>query len=516
MSQQPNANDQPPSGSGDPDRIDPQPIRRPAVDPAQEAAFGRPHGVEGAFDTEYAANGHYDRDPRRANTDHAASPPESLVEAFQRPQDASGTVLQRPPDADGINANAPAAEPALWAGPSDPWRDPGAAAVLGGPAVGAEAASDEAPRSRGALLSLPEVLFGRRVKPLALALLGVTALLVGAVGGVVGWFLSDRGDALTGEVTVSEAQAGKERSAGSVANIADRVAPAVVSIEVQSGESGSVGSGVVIDEQGYVVTNNHVVEMAAKENQAEITTVFTDGSRGKAKIVGLDPKTDLAVIKVNIANPTVVQVGKSADLAAGDSVVAVGSPFGLENTVTEGIVSALNRPVRAPGENGAPPVTYDAIQTDAAINPGNSGGALVDSTGALVGINSLIKSSGGAQGEGGSVGVGFAIPIDQAMRISEALIRDGQVNHPDLGINAASVAARSSEGARVRNVANGGPAQGAGIAEGDVITRVGDRAVRNAAELTVAVRERSIGEVVPVRLTRQGRQLTVDVTLGSD
>src|SRR5690606_5272462 len=223
---------------------------------------------------------------------------------------------------------------------------------------------------------------------------------------------------------------------------------------------------------------------------------------------------DLAVIKVNVSDPVVIEVGKSSDLAPGDGVVAVGSPFGLENTVTEGIVSAVDRPVTAPGENGDPNVTYDAIQTDAAINPGNSGGALVDSRGALVGINSMIRTVG--EGEGGSIGLGFAIPVDQAMRIADSLIRDGEVKHADIGVNAASVSANTSEGAQVQNVRGQGPAARAGIREGDVITKVGERQVRNAAELTVAVREHEVGDTVPVRLVRDGRALTVDVTLGSD
>ncbi len=359
------------------------------------------------------------------------------------------------------------------------------------------------------------MLFGRRVRPTALALLGVVALLVGALGGAVGWALANAGDALTGELEIAEARHGKERPAGSVAAIADRVAPAVVSIEVESGQAGGVGSGVVIDGQGYVLTNHHVVAQAVDNENTEVRAVFTDGTRVPGRIVGTDPKTDLAVLKVDVANPVVIRIGDSGALAPGDAVMAIGSPFGLENTVTEGIVSALNRPVTAPGEDGNPAVTYDAIQTDAAINPGNSGGALVDSTGALVGINSMIRTVGSG-GEGGSIGLGFAIPVNQAIEISEQLIADGQVEHAAIGVNAASVSATASEGAQIRNVVEGGPAARAGIAEGDVITKVGDRRVRTAAELTVAVREHDIGEAVPVRLVRGGRPLTVEVTLGSD
>jgi S1-C subfamily serine protease len=498
-------------------RLGPRPLQRPAVDPAQSATFRRPQGVEGAFDTLHSPDSPSGHDRESGNSfTLAPPPPESLAEAFRRPPGADDVVLQRPND--GNDTGPDPADP-LWSAPADPWRDPGSGAMLGGPAVRSDSDADSADareRPSGALLSLPELLFGRRVRPRALTLLGVVALLVGVAGGLVGWGLANAGNSLTGELNIAEAQAGKERPAGSIAGITRRVAPAVVSIEVKSGQSGGVGSGVVIDPQGYVLTNNHVVSLAARDEKAEITAVFTDGTRGSAEIVGQDPKTDLAVIKVDVSNPVVIEIGSSEDLAAGDTVIAVGSPFGLENTVTEGIVSALHRPVTAPGENGEPPVTYDAIQTDAAINPGNSGGALVDSTGALVGINSLIRTVGGAEGEGGSIGLGFAIPIDQAIEIATALIRDGEVKHPEIGVNAASVAANSSEGAQIQNVTEGGPAAQAGIAEGDVVIEVGDRTVRNAAELTVAVREHEIGEVVPIKIVRQGRPLTVDVTLGSD
>lgn len=503
-----------------PQRLQPRPIRRPSVDPGLAATFRRPPGVEGSFDQLHGP----DQAKHNGALIAAPPPPESLAEAFGRPAGAEDVVLQRPhgrsspgladPDDStrGDDTSAP-----LWSSPADPWRDPSASVVLGAPAMAADDHDPDSERPHGPLLSLPEVLFGRRVKPTALALFSVVALLIGAVGGFLGWALASAGDSLTGELNIAEAQAGKERPPGSVADIASQVTPAVVSIEVQSRQTdhGGVGSGVVVDEQGYVITNHHVVAQATRDENMAITAVFVDGSRVEAQIIGTDPKTDLAVLKVNVSNPVVIEVGNSTDLAPGDTVIAVGSPFGLENTVTEGIVSALNRPVTAPGENGDPPVTYDAIQTDASINPGNSGGALVDSTGALVGINSLIRTVGG-DGEGGSIGLGFAIPVHQAMPISEALVRDGQVEHADLGVHAASVSANTAQGAQVQSVAEGGPAANAGIAEGDVIVKVGDRQIRNAAELTVAAREHQIGDTVPVRLVRGDRTFTVDVTLGSD
>ncbi|RJQ79658.1 S1C family serine protease [Amycolatopsis panacis] len=509
MTDQPNANPAQPGAVGA-DRLAPRPLERPAVDPAQTAVFGRPHGVEGAFDKLYtpqpnsnAGNGF----------DLAPPPPESLAEAFRRPPGAEDVLLQRPLEATG---EAPEPEEPLWTDQRDPWRDPGSGAVLAGPAVTAEDSAEESgTRPGGALLSLPEVLFGRRVKPRALALLGVLALLVGAVGGLVSWWLADTGSSLTGSATISEAEAAKERPPGSLADIAKRVSPAVVSLEVvkPGADAGEQGSGVVIDPQGYILTNEHVVTSASGDSSVKITAIFNDGTRTAAKLVGADQKTDLAVVKVAVTNPVVMQLGKSADLQVGDAVIAVGSPLALQNSITSGIVSALDRPVTAGGDNGAPPVTYEAIQTDAAINHGNSGGALVDATGALVGINSAIRSS---SADGGSIGIGFAIPSDYAVKIAKELIAHGKVVHADIGVNAASVAGSTSMGAQVQNVVPNGPAAAAGIKEGDVITKVGDRLVRDSAELTVAVRNHDPGTVVPVQLARSGALLVVDVTLGSD
>ncbi|WP_433268629.1 S1C family serine protease [Actinosynnema sp. CS-041913] len=486
-------------------RLAPRPLDRPGVDPGHAAVFGRPNGVQGAFSTDRPSlNG--------SNGVHLSPPPpEALSTAFGRPR-GTGELLQRPPlDLPG----EPEVEPVFWEGKpaGDAWRDPGASAVIGPPAVTEEPEKDEKPRPEpGPQLSVPELLFGRRVKPMGLALLMVAALVVGTAGGVVGWLLGKVGNPLTdGGVTLAEVQPGKERPVGSVADIAKRVTPSVVSIEFKGANVAGVGSGVVIEGGGYILTNDHVVAPAVQDTSAKLTVVFTDGKRAIAQIVGRDPKTDLAVIKVQVDNPTVLQFGNSDDLAVGDAVLAIGSPLSLSNTVTEGIVSALHRPVTAAGENGGPQVTYDAIQTDAAINPGNSGGALVDSSGALVGINSSIRTE-----TGGSVGLGFAISGNYARKVSQSLIRDGQVKHADMNVNVRSASAETAEGAQVENVVEGGAAAAAGIQEKDVITRVGNRIVRNAAELTVAVRDHEIGQTVPVVLAREGRELTVQVTLRSD
>jgi S1-C subfamily serine protease len=248
-----------------------------------------------------------------------------------------------------------------------------------------------------------------------------------------------------------------------------------------------------------------------------LEAVFSDGTRAPARIVGRDPKTDLAVLKVDVRNPVVAPVGSSTTLAVGDAVIAIGSPLGLAGTVTQGIVSALDRPVRLDDGDSDTDAVIDAIQTDAAINPGNSGGPLVDSTGAVIGINTAIRSIGATSGsEGGSIGLGFAVPIDTARDVAQELIRTGEVVHADLGVNVRSVTDGATDGAQVQNVTANGPAAVAGVVEGDVIVKVADRPVADADELVVAVRERRPGETVPVELVREGRALTVSVVLGSD
>jgi putative serine protease PepD len=419
--------------------------------------------------------------------------------------------LQRPPG-DTWEGDGPT-DP-FWDGEAakDPWRDPSARVALGPPALETGPTKTGSATS-GARLSARELLFGKRVEPKALALLGVIALLIGAVGGLVGKWASDASTSLLDPgASIATTEPAKERPPGSVADIAARVVPAVVSIEIKLGDQGGTGSGVVIDSDGHILTNNHVVAPAVGVPGSTIEATFQNGQRAPLRVVGRDPKTDLAVVKVDIPNPTVAQIGKSSNLAVGDGVIAIGSPLGLASTVTAGIVSAINRPVRLDGEGSDTNAVIDAIQTDAAINPGNSGGPLVDSTGAVVGLNTAIRTAG----EGGSIGLGFAIPIDDARKIAEQLIRSGVVKHADLGINSKIVTDGSEDGAQVQNVRPGSAGAEAGILEGDVIIRLGNRPIRVPNELDVAQREHNIGDQVPVQLIRQGRPLTVTATLRSD
>ncbi|MGZ4560679.1 MAG: S1C family serine protease, partial [Mycobacteriaceae bacterium] len=300
-----------------------------------------------------------------------------------------------------------------------------------------------------------------------------------------------------------------------VASIAAAVLPSVVSIEVRAGDSGGSGSGVIIDGGGYIVTNNHVISQAATNpTGATLDVVFFDGTRAPAQIVGRDTKTDLAVLRAKVSNPTVAQLGSSAKLNVGDAVIAIGSPLGLAGTVTTGIISARQRPVRLGGDGTDTDAVIDALQTDAAINPGNSGGPLVDAQGRVVGLNSAIRTSGADSS--GSIGLGFAIPVDEVTQVAQEIIRTGSVHHPTIGVNVRSVTDGSTDGAAVANVVDGSAAAKAGITEGDVITKVGDRSIATAEELTVAVQERQIGVPVQVRVVRAGRTVDIQVTPQSD
>ncbi|MFJ2664475.1 trypsin-like peptidase domain-containing protein [Nocardia fluminea] len=480
--------------------LGPRPVYRPHIDSHTARAFRRPNGQAGSFAP---------HDPHRvtgqgADAGIVARPPDGvLAEAFARPE-GSSELLQREPGAD---------EPkTVIAGPVDPWRDPDAAARLGSPAV------DTPPPARLPVadkLSAREVLFGSRVAPKALALLAALALGIAVVGGLVGRVTAETASTLTSRKVTLDQSAGVETPHSQIAAVANAVLPSVVSIRVTVGDNGATGSGVVIDGGGYVVTNNHVISMAAtdKSNRAAIQVQFSDGTRVPAQIVGRDPKTDLAVLKVEAKNLTVANLGKSADVQVGDDVLAVGSPLGLSKTVTSGIVSALHRPVKLAGEGSDTNAVIDAVQTDAAINPGNSGGALVDMQGRVVGINTAIRSE-----TGGSVGLGFAIPVDVMTTVTQTLIRDGQMHHPTmrLAVRTKTVANEVTSGAQVADVAPDGPAGRAGIAEGDVIVRVGDREVTSADEFTVAEQSHQINQTVIVQLIRDGRKVDVPVTLESD
>ncbi|WP_346622034.1 trypsin-like peptidase domain-containing protein [Blastococcus montanus] len=436
-------------------------------------------------------------------------PPEALLRAFGPPIPGRGGLQDPPGGRPGRRRTAPGP---WWKADArdDPWRDPASPAGLGAPAVYAEDAQpgpvviDAAGRRKVRLRDLSVRLA---------TLVVLTLLVVAAVGGGVGWYLTrtaGESPLLSPGTTLSQVQPGITREPGSVSTIAEAVMPAVVSIEVRVGQAGATGSGVVVDgENGYIVTNNHVISGADGVEGAEIRAIFSDGSGSAARIVGRDPASDLAVIKVEKPGLVTASLGMSGEVAVGDPVVAIGSPLGLAGTVTSGIVSALNRPVRLAGEGTDTNAVISAVQTDAPINPGNSGGALVDATGSLVGINTAIASTG----TGGSIGLGFAIPVDTVKQITEQLISDGTAVHAVLGVNARSVTDGTRDGALVLNVEPGSAAARAGIREEDVIIAVDGTPVGSSEELVVAVDAHEPGDVVTIELVRNGSSRQVEATL---
>jgi putative serine protease PepD len=312
-------------------------------------------------------------------------------------------------------------------------------------------------------------------------------------------------------------------AAGSVQAVAAKVLPSVVKIDVSGAQGAGSGSGIILSSDGRILTNNHVVELAGDGGSLRVT--FNDGSHADAKVLGTDPLTDTALIQAeNVSGLTPATIGRSGDLAVGQGVVAIGSPLGLQATVTSGIVSALNRPVDVGSDGQGNSTVYPAIQTDAAINPGNSGGALVDLAGNVVGINAAIATAGQTMGgESGNIGVGFAIPMDEVMPIVDQMAKGETPTHARLGV-AVGVApgaqgqpgAMSDEGAQIQEVNAGSTAQNAGIAKGDVITQVHDHLITDADSLIATIRSYRPGDQVTVTYVRDGETKTAQLTLDSD
>jgi putative serine protease PepD len=356
----------------------------------------------------------------------------------------------------------------------------------------------------------------------------ISAIVAGAVaiamvaalfGGIAGAFLVSRGE--SGETSLPPAPVGSvARPPGSIANIAARILPAVVTIKVEGPTGAGTGSGFVMRKDGFILTNNHVVDVAT--SKGKITVLFSDGKSSQATIIGHDEAYDLAVIRVDRNNLPVLVLGRSSAVLVGDSVIAVGAPLGLDSTVTSGIVSALNRPVTAGGVGASSASFINAIQTDAAINPGNSGGPLLDMEGRVIGVNSAIArvaSSQSTDGQSGNIGVGFAIPSDQVRKTAEQLIANGKATHPVIGVlldtaykgEGVRIAAGSQNGSVP--ITKGGPADKAGLRPGDVILKLDGRPVTDPDEFVVAVRAKSVGETVQLTVRRGSTERTVKMTL---
>lgn len=369
----------------------------------------------------------------------------------------------------------------------------------------------------------------KRRLPLLIVLFAVIALVVGALGGALGSNLAHNKSSSLGYVpsdNVLEEPIDKDVKAppapeGSVQAVAEKVLPSVVSIQVAfSSNEGGSGSGVVLSKDGLILTNAHVV------NNARKMAVVTNNNRMyAAKLVGIDVLSDIAVVKTEgVRDMQPIEMGNSQNLAVGQEVVAVGAPLGLTGTVTSGIISALNRPVHTSTRGGRAPGGQDtvmnAIQTDAAINPGNSGGALVDMEGRLIGVNSAIASLGGENpymGEvsGGNIGLGFAIPVNQARRIASELVKDGKASHSVIGVQVTP--STNPLGSLIAEVTAGSPADRAGLRTGEVITKVDGRPLDPVDGLVAYVRSKAPGDVIKVTVEKQGGggTRTVGVTVGS-
>ncbi|MGA5217239.1 trypsin-like peptidase domain-containing protein [Streptomyces cinereoruber] len=357
----------------------------------------------------------------------------------------------------------------------------------------------------------------------------VFALITGVIGGGIGAYVERNGGLTTVELPQSDAK-DTGRAPESVAGIAASALPGVVTLHVRGGGSSGTGTGFVLDTKGHILTNNHVVDGA--RSSADISVTFSSGETARAKLVGKDTGYDLAVVQVTgVSGLKPLPLGNSDGVRVGDPVVAIGAPFDLSNTVTSGIISAKERPITAGGEKGdGSDVSYvDALQTDAPINPGNSGGPLLDSKARVIGINSAIRAAGGSGGDGegggasqpGSIGLGFAIPINQGKRVAEELINTGKATHPVIGVSLDMQ--YSGDGARVgqkgkdgtASVTPGGPAAKAGLRPGDVITKVDGQRVHNGEELIVKIRAHRPGDRLELTLERDGKELTKTLTLGS-
>nr|WP_229887665.1 trypsin-like peptidase domain-containing protein [Streptomyces olivaceoviridis] len=479
------------------------PVQHPAATPAHGTVVPAPTTPPSAAPTA----------PLPAAMAHAPAPVPSAL-APHVPGPASAPAAHAPaPTAPAVTAPAPdGSDP--W-GRYDPWA--GGSAKEQVPARGPlQQTGAGVPTEQQRKRSARRILFAWTL---------VVALFSAGVGGAAGAYLQREG--FGDDVRLPQAgSVPAGRAPDSVAGIAARALPSVVTLHVRGADEAGTGTGFVLDAEGHILTNNHVVEPAG--TGGEISVTFSSGDTVKAKVVGRDSGYDLAVVQVHgVHGLTPLPLGNSDDVKVGDPVVAIGAPFDLANTVTSGIISAKERPITAGGEksDGSDVSYVDALQTDAPINPGNSGGPLLDSRAQVIGINSAIRSAGSGSeadgGQAGSIGLGFAIPVNQAKRVAEELINDGHATHPVIGVtldmgytgDGARIDSKSASGGSA--VTRGGPGERAGLRAGDVITEVGGERVHTGEELIVKIRAHRPGDRLRLTVERDGIERDVSLVLGA-
>ncbi|WP_405899749.1 trypsin-like peptidase domain-containing protein [Streptomyces sp. NBC_00727] len=481
------------------------------------AVLDAPHGAPAVLDAPHgvpATKPLHEPDPY-GTPPYGGPGPWAPAPPVQRPTPAHGTPVPPPyagTDGAGVSVVPPPAPQPQDAHPPAPqWQsyDPWGA-----------------PRQPLVTQPGPPLPDGRRKNRRGTMLVGalLLALVAGGIGGGIGAYM-ERNGGLTSVELAQDERDGGGRAPDSVAGIAASALPSVVTLHVSGATESGTGTGFVLDDRGHILTNNHVVAPAG--SSGEITVTFSGGETATAEVVGKDSGYDLAVVKVSgVSGLKPLPLGNSDNVQVGDPVVAIGAPFDLSNTVTSGIISAKDRPITAGGEKGdGSDVSYvNALQTDAPINPGNSGGPLVDTDAHVIGINSAIRAadsgSAGEGGQAGSIGLGFAIPINQGKFVAEELINTGKATHPVIGVTLDMK--YTGDGAKVGATARGaspvtadGPADKAGIEPDDIITEVDGKRVHSGEELIVKIRSHRPGDRLELTVARGGKDLSITLTLGS-
>jgi putative serine protease PepD len=356
------------------------------------------------------------------------------------------------------------------------------------------------------------------------------AVIAGVAGGIAGagiGFIGNGGFGFNAVIQPQSVTISDTNNTKTVTAVAAKALQSVVTIEVAGNNAAGGGSGVIVSADGYIVTNHHVVTLGGSETDTDLRVTLADGRLYAAKVVGTDPIMDIAVIKISATGLVPAEWGDSSALTVGDESIAIGAPLGLENTVTDGVVSALNRSItisnKGDGFNFDLPdgqqsavsqdLSLPVIQTDASINPGNSGGALLNAAGQFIGMNVAIASSGSSSG---SIGVGFALPSNVVKRVAEDIIADGKAGHGRIGATVSAVTGTTGVvGALVREITPGSPAAKSGLKPKDVVTTFNGVPIRNEVDLTAQVRSLRPGDTVDMTIVRNGVNKTLSVTVGS-